>query len=160
MVMNTCNFPKTAETTKPPKHQANVKRTRILVVEDNPLSSTLLDQLLKVHGYEILRTAEGWEAIDLARDQQPDLILMDIGLPDICGLEVIRLLKQDNQTKTIPIIVVTAFAMPGDEKRGSESGCDAYITKPITIDKLLRTIESFLSCSPLVTREISGWISP
>jgi two-component system cell cycle response regulator DivK len=160
MVMNTSNFPKAAETTKPPKHQANVKRTRILVVEDNPLSSTLLDQLLKVHGYEILRTAEGWEAIDLARDQQPDLILMDIGLPDICGLEVIRLLKQDNQTKTIPIIVVTAFAMPGDEKRGSESGCDAYITKPITIDKLLRTIESLLSCSPLITREISGWISP
>lgn len=158
--MNTSNFPKAAETTKPPKHQPNVKRTRILVVEDNPLSSTLLDQLLKVHGYEILRTAEGWEAIDLARDQQPDLILMDIGLPDICGLEVIRLLKQDNQTKTIPIIVVTAFAMPDDEKRGSESGCDAYITKPITIDKLLRTIEALLSCSPLATREISGWISP
>jgi two-component system cell cycle response regulator DivK len=69
-------------------------------------------------------------------------------LPDICGLDVTRLLKQDDQTKTIPIIAVTAFAMPGDEKRGLESGCDAYITKPIIIDKLLQTIELLLSSSP------------
>jgi two-component system cell cycle response regulator DivK len=107
-----------------------------------------LSQLLKVHGYEILQTPQGSEAIDLARAEQPDLILMDIRLPDICGLDVTRLLKQDDQTKTIPIIAVTAFAMPGDEKRGLESGCDAYITKPIIIDKLLQTIELFLSSSP------------
>ena len=105
----------------------------------------LLSQLLKAQGYEILQTSEGWEAIDIARDNQPDLILMDIGLPDICGLDVTRLLKQDDQTKTIPIIAVTAFAMSGDEERSLESGCDAYIAKPILMDKLLRTVEAFLS---------------
>jgi two-component system cell cycle response regulator DivK len=73
---------------------------------------------------------------------------MDIKLPDISGLDVTRLLKLDHQTKCIPIIAVTAFAMPGDEKRALESGCDAYITKPIIIDKLLQTIELFLSSSP------------
>ena len=105
----------------------------------------LLSQLLKAQGYDILQTSEGWRAIDLARDNQPDLILMDIGLPDICGLDVTRLLKQDDQTKTIPIIAVTAFAMPEYEKRSLESGCNAYIAKPILMDKLLRTVESFLS---------------
>ena len=121
---------------------------RILVVEDNQIGLILLSQLLKVHGYEILQTPEGSEAIDLARAEQPDLILMDIGLPDICGLDVTRLLKQDNQTKAIPIIAVTAFAMPRDEKRALESGCDAYITKPIIFEKLLRTVALFLSSSP------------
>jgi two-component system cell cycle response regulator DivK len=118
------------------------------LVEDNQLSSKLLKQLLTAHGYEILQTPEGWAAVDLARDQQPDLILMDIGLPDLCGLDVTRLLKQDDYTKTIPIIAVTAYAMPGDEKDALDSGCDAYFVKPIRLDNLLRTIESMLSTSP------------
>ena len=127
------------------EQQENSKRKRILVVEDNQMGLMLLSQLLKAQGYDILQTSEGWRAIDLARDNQPDLILMDIGLPDICGLDVTRLLKQDDQTKTIPVIAVTAFAMPEYEKRSLESGCDAYITKPILMDKLLRTVEAFLS---------------
>jgi two-component system, cell cycle response regulator DivK len=149
MDMSTSKYPDAAERTKTLEHQGNAKRKRILVVEDNQIGLMLLSQLLKVHGYEILQTSEGSEAIDLARVEQPDLILMDIRLPDICGLDVTRLLKQDDHTKAIPIIAVTAFAMPGDERRGLESGCDAYITKPIIMDKLLRTIESFLSSSPL-----------
>jgi two-component system cell cycle response regulator DivK len=84
------------------------------------------------------------EAINLARAEQPDLILMDIRLPGINGFEVTRLLKQDNQTKAIPIIAVTAFATPGDETRALASGCAAYITKPVNVDELLRTIELFL----------------
>jgi two-component system cell cycle response regulator DivK len=118
------------------------------LVEDNQLSSKLLKQLLTAHGYEILQTPEGWAAVDLARDQQPDLILMDIGLPDLCGLDVTRLLKQDDYTKTIPIIAVTAYAMPGDEKKALDSGCYSYIAKPISLDNLLGTIESALSTSP------------
>jgi two-component system, cell cycle response regulator DivK len=121
---------------------------RILIVEDNHLSLTLLNDFLKVKGYEILKTSEGREAIDLAREKQPDLILMDIRLPDISGFDVTRLLKQDDQTKSIPIIAVTAFATSEDETKALESGCDAYITKPIIIDNLLRTIESFLSSFP------------
>jgi two-component system, cell cycle response regulator DivK len=130
--------------TETSEHQGNSKPKRILVVEDNQMGLMLLGQLLKAQGYDILQTSEGWGAIDLARDNHPDLILMDIGLPDICGLDVTRLLKQDDQTKTIPIIAVTAFAMPEYERRSLESGCNAYITKPILMDKLLRTVESFL----------------
>ena len=103
---------------------------------------TLLKQLLKAHGYEVLGTPEGLQALGLARQEQPDLILTDIRLPDISGLEVIRLLKQDEQTKTIPIIAVTALANPEYEKKGLESGCDAYIPKPITLGNFLGTIES------------------
>jgi two-component system, cell cycle response regulator DivK len=94
-----------------------------------------------------LKTSEGLEAINLARDEPPDLILMDIRLPTISGFEVTRLLKQDNQTKAIPIIAVTAFATSGDETKALESGCAAYITKPVNVDELLRTIELFLSSS-------------
>jgi len=118
---------------------------RILIVEDNELHLRLLDDLLRVHGYEILTTKYGQEAIKLARDNSPDLILMDIKLPDLSGLEVTRLLKQDNQTKCIPIIAVTAFAMPGDEGKALESGCDGYISKPIMIDSFLHTVQRFLS---------------
>src|SRR5260370_12053524 len=92
----------------------------------------LLNALLKVQGYEIFKTSEGLEAINLARDKQPDLILMDIKLPDICGLDVTRRLKQNDLTKSIPIIAVTAFATPGDETKAFESGCDGYIaTVPV-----------------------------
>ena len=146
--MGRSGYREAAEKTKALARQENNKRKRILVVEDNPLSLALLKQLLEVHGYEILETPEGLQAIDIARDEQPDLILMDIRLPDICGLEVSRLLKQDEQTKTIPIIAVTALATPEYEKKGLESGCDAYIAKPITLGNLLRTIESLLTSAP------------
>jgi two-component system cell cycle response regulator DivK len=138
-----------AESTKTPAHQQNARRNRILVVEDNQLSSKLLKQLLTAHGYEVSESPEGLQALDIARDEQPDLILMDIRLPDISGLEVTRLLKQDDRTKTIPIVAVTALASPEDEKKGLESGCDAYIPKPITLGNLLRTIESFLKIRPV-----------
>jgi len=118
---------------------------RILIVEDNELHLRLLNDLLRVHGYEILKTEYGQEAIKLAKDNSPDLILMDIKLPDLCGLEVTRLLKQDDQTKRIPIIAVTAFAMRGDEGKALESGCDGYISKPIMIHRFLHTVQRFLS---------------
>jgi two-component system cell cycle response regulator DivK len=105
----------------------------------------LLNDLLEVHGYEILKTGQGLEAIKLAQDAKPDLILMDIQLPDLSGLDVTRLLKQDDQTKCIPIIAVTAFAMPEDKAKALESGCDAYIAKPVILDNLLRMVDAFLS---------------
>ncbi len=133
----------------PPMIQFNrAKRKRILIVEDNYSCLRLLDDVLEAHGYEIWETTKGLEAINLARNYRPDLILMDIRLPDISGLEVTRLLKQDHQTKCIPIIAVTAFAMPGDEAKALESGCDAYIAKPIIVDNLVRTVDSFLSPLP------------
>ena len=123
--MSTSQYLHATETSEPPARQQNARRNRLLVVEDNPVSLRLLKQLLKAHGYEVLGTPEGLQALDLAREEQPDLILMDIRLPDISGLEVTRLLKQDDRTETIPIIAVTALASPEYERKGLESGCDA-----------------------------------
>jgi two-component system cell cycle response regulator DivK len=126
-------------------NQGNTNRNRILIVEDHDLSVMLLNDFLEVHGYEILKTGHGLEAIKLARDNKPDLILMDIQLPDLSGLDVTRVLKQDDQTKYIPVIAVTAFAMSGDKAKALGSGCDAYISKPVILHNLLRMVDSFLS---------------
>jgi len=150
--MNRYEHGDTAEAAKTPEHQENRKGERILIVEDDRLSMTLLSDFLSAHGYSVLKTSEGLEAINLARDEQPDLILMDIRLPGMSGLDVTRRLKQDDQTKAIPIIAVTAFATPGDETRALESGCVAYITKPVNVGELLRTIEAF-SPSCLLDRQ-------
>jgi two-component system cell cycle response regulator DivK len=121
---------------------------RILIVEDNELNKKLLRDLLAAHGYETLETSDGLDAINLARDGQPDLILMDIQLPDVSGLEVTRWLRDDDRTKRIPIIAVTAFAMQGDERRALDSGCDAYLSKPIMIRHLLQTVADHLPRRP------------
>jgi len=126
-------------------NQGNPNRKRILIVEDHDLSVMLLGDFLEVHGYEILKTGHGLEAIKLARDNKPDLILMDIQLPDLSGLDVTRVLKQDDQTKYIPVIAVTAFAMSGDKAKALGSGCDAYISKPVILHDLLRMVDSFSS---------------
>ena len=118
---------------------------RILIVEDNETDVRLLKDILETRGYNILQTKEGLEAIDLAVVNLPDLILMDIQLPHMSGLEVTRLLKRDERSSRIPIIAVTAFAMGWHEREALDSGCDAYISKPISIFSFLRTVESFLS---------------
>jgi two-component system cell cycle response regulator DivK len=120
-------------------------RKRILIVEDNPLNLKLLNDLLAAHGYETLSTGDGLEAIHLARANRPDLILIDLQLPDVSGLEVTRWLKEDDRTKHIPVIAVTAFAMSGDERRALDSGCDGYVTKPIMVRDFLRMVASILS---------------
>ena len=117
---------------------------RILIVEDNETDVRLLKDILETRGYNILQTRDGLEAIDLAVVNLPDLILMDIQLPDMSGLEVTRLLRGDERSRRIPIIAVTAFAMGWHEREALDSGCDAYISKPISIFGFLRTVESFL----------------
>src|ERR1700747_430478 len=158
--MSTSNDLHTAERRKAPAYQQNARRNRILIVEDNTVSLTLLEQLLKAHGYEVLGIPEGLQALDLAREEQPDLILMDIRLPDISGFKVTRLLKQDQRTKTIPIVAVTALASPEYEREGLESGCDAYIPKPITLGNFLRTIESFLKIRAVTPTSFASLSSP
>ncbi len=100
---------------------------KVLVVEDNELNRRLLEVRLEIHGYEALTTSMGAAALDIAREQQPDLILMDIQLPDIPGIEAIRRLKADEQTRDIPIIAVTALAMSYEKANILASGCDAYL---------------------------------
>ena len=103
----------------------------VLVVEDNELNMKLFHDLLEVHGYRILQTGNGDEAFRLAMEEQPDLILMDIQLPEKSGLDVTAEIKAEPSTRDIPVIAVTANAMRGDRERCLEAGCDEYFTKPI-----------------------------
>jgi two-component system cell cycle response regulator DivK len=119
-------------------------KKRILIVEDNDLNLKLFRDLLSAHGYETLETKDGLEAIMLTRQEHPDLILMDIQLPEISGLDVTRRLKADETIANIPIIAVTAFAMKDDEEKILSAGCEAYISKPISIMHFLNTIRRFL----------------
>ena len=116
----------------------------ILIVEDNELNMKLFNDLLEAHGYATLQTRDGMEALRLARLHNPDLILMDIQLPEVSGLEVTKWLKEDDALRAIPVIAVTAFAMKGDEEKIREGGCEAYIAKPISVAKFLQTVQDFV----------------
>jgi two-component system cell cycle response regulator DivK len=118
---------------------------KILIVEDNELNMKLFHDLLEVHGYITLQTRDGREALRLAREHRPDLILMDIQLPEVSGLEVTRWIKEDADLRSIPVIAVTAFAMKGDEEKIRSGGCEAYIAKPISVSTFLETIEKVLN---------------
>ncbi|KAB0681847.1 response regulator [Aureimonas leprariae] len=116
----------------------------VMIVEDNELNMKLFRDLIEAHGYATIQTRNGLTAVDLARQHRPDLILMDIQLPEISGLDVTRDLKADPELHRIPVIAVTAFAMKGDEERMRQGGCEAYISKPISVTKFIETIKSFL----------------
>ena len=116
----------------------------ILIVEDNELNMKLFRDLIEASGYVAVPTANGFDALDLARKHRPDLILMDIQLPGISGLEVTQWLKQDDELRMIPVIAVTAFAMKGDEERIRQGGCEAYVSKPISVPKFIETIKTYL----------------
>lgn len=117
---------------------------KVLIVEDNELNMKLFHDLLDAQGYETLETREGLQALAMAREHRPDLILMDIQLPEISGLEVTKWLKEDDELAHIPVIAVTAFAMKGDEERIREGGCEAYLSKPISVTLFLDTVRKFL----------------
>lgn len=117
---------------------------KILIVEDNDLNLKLFRDLLEANGYATYETKEGIEAISLTRNIQPDLIIMDIQLPEISGLDVTRKIKADRDIAHIPVVAVTAFAMKDDEEKIMAAGCEAYLSKPIAIDDFLSTIRRFL----------------
>ncbi|MHA1536962.1 MAG: response regulator [Alphaproteobacteria bacterium] len=117
----------------------------VLIVEDNELNMKLFNDLLEAHGYLTLQTRDGIDALKIAREHKPDLILMDIQLPEVSGLEVAKWIKEDEALKSIPIVAVTAFAMKGDEENIKQGGCEAYIAKPISVTRFLETVEQLLS---------------
>ena len=117
---------------------------KVLIVEDNELNMKLFHDLLDSQGYETLQTREGLQALALARLHKPDLILMDIQLPEISGLEVTKWLKDDEELSHIPVVAVTAFAMKGDEERIRSGGCEAYISKPISVMHFLDVVRQHL----------------
>jgi two-component system cell cycle response regulator DivK len=135
----------TLDVTKPEVDAARPVRKKVLIVEDNDLNMKLFNDLLVAHGYGTLQTKDGVEALALARQHRPDLILMDIQLPEVSGLQVTQWIKGDADLRMIPVIAVTAFAMKGDEEKMRNGGCEAYIAKPISVTSFLRTVERFLS---------------
>ena len=122
---------------------------RILVVEDNPANMTLATFLLESAGHVVLPAKDAETGLALARAEQPDLVLMDIQLPGMDGLEATALLKRDPLTRAIPVIALTALAMKGDEERILAAGCDGYIAKPLAYKDFLATISTLLVKAPL-----------
>ncbi|HEX4614954.1 MAG TPA: response regulator [Stellaceae bacterium] len=135
----------TLDVTKPEVYAERPVRKKVLIVEDNDLNMKLFNDLLVAHGYGTLQTKDGVEALALARQHRPDLILMDIQLPEVSGLQVTQWIKGDADLRMIPVIAVTAFAMKGDEEKMRNGGCEAYIAKPISVTSFLQTVERFLS---------------
>jgi len=117
---------------------------RVLIVEDNELNMKLFHDLLEASGLTILATRNGIDALEVAKREKPDLIVMDIQLPEMSGLEVTEKIKADPELAPIPVIAVTAFAMKGDEERIRAAGCEAYLSKPISIDRFISTVKTFL----------------
>ena len=116
----------------------------VLIVEDNELNMKLFNDLLEAHGYTTIQTNSGVEAVELARRHRPNLILMDIQLPEVSGLEVTQWLKDDDELRSIPNVAITAFAMRGDEEKIRQGGCEAYLSKPISVGKFIETVRHFL----------------
>jgi two-component system cell cycle response regulator DivK len=116
----------------------------VLIVEDSELNMRLFNDLLEAFGYKTVKSRDGRQAIPLAREHKPDLIIMDIQLPDVSGLELTDRLKKDEALKHIPVVAVTAFAMRGDEQKIMAAGCDAYLSKPISVTTFLETIRKFI----------------
>lgn len=135
----------TLEVSNPTQNAHRATPKKVLIVEDNDLNMKLFNDLLVAHGYGTLQTRNGVEALALARQHHPDLILMDIQLPEVSGLQVTQWLKSDDDLRMIPVIAVTAFAMKGDEEKIRDGGCEAYIAKPISVASFIKTVERFLS---------------
>jgi two-component system cell cycle response regulator DivK len=131
-------------TSRSPAPQARPGEKSILIVEDNELNMKLFSDLLEAHGYRVIQTRDGLSALDLARRHKPDLVLMDIQLPEVSGIEVTKWMKEADDLKHIPVIAVTAFAMKGDEEVIRQGGCEAYISKPISVPRFIETIKSYL----------------
>jgi CheY-like chemotaxis protein len=118
---------------------------RLLLVEDNELNRDMLSRRLKRRGYEVLLAADGLRGVALARQAMPDVILMDMSLPEVDGWEATRRLRADLATQAIPVIALTAHAMPGDAEKAMAAGCDDYDTKPVELARLLGKIDALLA---------------
>lgn len=128
---------------EPPTRPASGHKC-VLIVEDNPLNMKLFCAMIGAQGHEVLQAGSGSAALALAHRRHPDLIIMDLQLPDMSGLDVTHELKADDDTHQIPIIATTAYASPGDEAMVRASGCDGYMAKPIAISQFLELVEAFI----------------
>jgi two-component system cell cycle response regulator DivK len=118
---------------------------KVLVVEDNELNMKLFCDLLDAYGFQTVESRDGLKAVDLAREHRPDLIIMDIQLPEVSGLDLTRWIKDDTAIRDIPIMAVTAFAMRQDERLVREAGCEAYMSKPIQMAAFINEVKKLTS---------------
>ncbi len=116
----------------------------VLITEDNPINRKVFKDILHVHGYTSIEAVDGEEGYKMAKELKPDLIVMDVQLPGADGYEITRRLKSEEDTKDIPIIIVTSFAMAGEENEAKAAGCNDYLTKPINIHQFIETIKKYL----------------
>lgn len=121
---------------------------KVLVVEDNELNMRLFCDLLGAYGFETFQCRDGAKAVEIARKELPDLIIMDIQLPEVSGLDITRWLKDDSKVAHIPVLAVTAFAMRADEAKVREAGCEGYLSKPIQIASFIRAVETLMPKEP------------
>ncbi len=128
---------------------------KILIVEDNDMNRKLFRDILHVHNFDVIEASTGPEAIELAANETPDLIILDMQIPEISGPEVVRWIRGASNLSHTPIIAVTAFAMKADEARFLDTGVDAYLPKPISIDKFMATINQTLLLQRLPSRMAS-----
>ena len=118
---------------------------KVLIVEDNALNMRMFSDLLEASGYETLQCVDGAKAVGIALEETPDLIIMDIQLPEVSGLDITRWLKDDERTSAIPVLAVTAFAMRTDEELVREAGCEGYLSKPIQVRSFLKTVDDLMT---------------
>ena len=123
---------------------ATAEKKTVLVVEDNELNMRLFCDLLDAFGFQTLQCRDGAKAVELTRKHKPDLIIMDIQLPEVSGLDITRWLKDDDKVSHIPVLAVTAFAMRADEQRVREAGCEGYLSKPIQIATFIKAVEALM----------------
>ena len=121
--------------------------TKVLLVEDNEMNRDMLSRRLIRRGFQVVFAMDGQQGVDLARSEQPDIILMDMSLPVIDGWEATRRVKADDATRSVPVIGLTAHAMAGDREKAIEAGCDDYDTKPVELDRLIGKIERLIGAA-------------
>jgi two-component system, cell cycle response regulator DivK len=136
-------------TSQEPASKPATARRCVLIVEDNALNMKLFTAMISAQGYEVLQAGSGSRALDLAHQRHPALIIMDLQLPDMSGLDVTQALKTDDDTHEIPIIATTAYSLRSDEATIFASGCDAYMAKPIAISEFLELVETLMLQSAL-----------
>jgi two-component system cell cycle response regulator DivK len=137
-----------------PERNPASDRKCVLIVEDNPLNMKLFSAMIASQGYDVLQAADGHQGLAMAQQHRPDLVIMDVQLPGMSGLEVAQTLKADDNTRGIRIIATTAYALSDDEQKIIENGCDAYMAKPIAITEFLELIDSLMTRLPRATSPI------
>ena len=120
---------------------------KVLLIEDNEMNRDMLSRRLIRRGFQVVFAMDGQQGVDLARSEQPDIILMDMSLPVIDGWEATRRVKADDATRSVPVIGLTAHAMAGDREKAIEAGCDDYDTKPVELDRLIGKIERLIGAA-------------